>query len=210
MKPRPSNAFTLVELMITIAIIAVLVGLGVTASSRAMTMARQATCANNLRQLHLILSNYATENNGLMPAGKNNNVNGSLSSWMIVVQVYMGWDFPIANQKNAFLCPEARKTFPGGKARRTYAMNTAGTDGTIPIRPVNYPQPGQVAFLMDAVSNGVPDGDSRSVFGQNDYTSCTDYRHDECLNVLFLDGHVEPFTAAQGDTLRTAILNIKR
>lgn len=210
MKPQASNAFTLVELMITISLIAVLVGLTVAGTGTLASRMRLSTCTNNLRQLDLMFKAYAAENNNRLPAGKNNDVNGSKVSWMIALQVYSGLSFPVVNQKNVFLCPSAMQTYAGHKARRTYAMNGAGTDGTVPALLVNYTQPAGVGILMDSVDNGANEGDGRSTFGQNDYESAADFRHDNCVNMLFLDGHVETIPRSEADLLRTSVLNFKR
>lgn len=66
-KPKRA-AFTLVELLIVIAIIGVLVGLLMPAISGARESARRAACTSNLRQLGAGLVAYATDNNQKLPA----------------------------------------------------------------------------------------------------------------------------------------------
>ena len=62
-----STAFTLIELRVVIAIIAILAALLLPALSRAKGSAQRVACANNLRQIRLGLALYTTEHSGLMP-----------------------------------------------------------------------------------------------------------------------------------------------
>jgi len=64
---RRNRAFTLVELMIVIAIIGVLIGLLLPAVTSARESARKASCASNLRQLGAGLIAYATDNDRKLP-----------------------------------------------------------------------------------------------------------------------------------------------
>lgn len=63
-------AFTLVELLVVIAIIAILAALLLTAVSQAKRKAQQAQCANNVRQLGIVLQGYLTENH-VYPLSRN-------------------------------------------------------------------------------------------------------------------------------------------
>jgi prepilin-type N-terminal cleavage/methylation domain-containing protein/prepilin-type processing-associated H-X9-DG protein len=63
------RAFTLVELLIVIAIIGVLVGLLMPTVGRAREAARRAACLSNLRQVHQSFLLFAEENDGLVPVG---------------------------------------------------------------------------------------------------------------------------------------------
>lgn len=64
---RWRGAFTLVELLVVIGIIAVLMGVLLPALSAARESSRRAVCASNLRQLHLACVSYATENGNWLP-----------------------------------------------------------------------------------------------------------------------------------------------
>jgi len=63
----PHSDFTLVELLVVIAVIGVLAGLGLPALSSARERARRTACASNLRQIGLGLELYASGSRGLLP-----------------------------------------------------------------------------------------------------------------------------------------------
>ena len=63
----PAAGFTLIELLVVIAIIAVLAALLLPALAQAKEKGRRTVCAQNLRQLGLSLTLYASDNQDLLP-----------------------------------------------------------------------------------------------------------------------------------------------
>jgi prepilin-type N-terminal cleavage/methylation domain-containing protein/prepilin-type processing-associated H-X9-DG protein len=61
-------AFTLVELLVVIGIIALLIGILLPALSRAREQAAKTTCMSNMRQVAMAYVGYANENKGWLPA----------------------------------------------------------------------------------------------------------------------------------------------
>ena len=61
------DAFTLIELLIVIAILALLMSILLPALNRAREQSKKITCANNLKQIGLSLHMYGNENDGKLP-----------------------------------------------------------------------------------------------------------------------------------------------
>jgi prepilin-type processing-associated H-X9-DG protein/prepilin-type N-terminal cleavage/methylation domain-containing protein len=86
-RPRPAAAFTLVELLVVIGIIAILMGILMPTLGRARESARRTQCASNLRQINLGLLMYTSEKKGALPYGGSIRLDdGSSATW------FGGWD----------------------------------------------------------------------------------------------------------------------
>ncbi len=87
-----ARGFTLVELLVTVVIVAVLAGLGASVYQGARVAADRAKCASNMRQLGVGIISYAQENNGRMPATQHLRSHGSTDSWVFAMKDFFGGD----------------------------------------------------------------------------------------------------------------------
>ena len=74
----PPRAFTLIELLMVIAIIAILAALLLPVISKAKLRARQAQCSSQLKQIGVAFHAYAHDHNGRFPMQVRTNEDGTL------------------------------------------------------------------------------------------------------------------------------------
>jgi prepilin-type N-terminal cleavage/methylation domain-containing protein len=94
---RKSRAFTLVELLVVISIIALLLAILVPALGRARNQARLVTCSANAKQIGTIMEVYQADNNGFVPVMRNKftEVNAKSAFLSIPFRRYSGATTPI-------------------------------------------------------------------------------------------------------------------
>jgi prepilin-type N-terminal cleavage/methylation domain-containing protein len=82
MKHPERSAFTLVELLVVVAIVALLASILAPSVRRAGELARRGVCSTNLHHLHSVLHQYAADNKQKFPSGKRDVDNREHCTWL--------------------------------------------------------------------------------------------------------------------------------
>lgn len=118
MKSRlKGSAFTLIELLIVIAIIAMLAAILFPVFAAAREKARQSTCASNLKQIGLAVLQYAGDYDDTPPCGNGASAtNHDGQGWAGQIQSYV-------NILGVFQCPDDTSCLPGSAGCTTNTDN---------------------------------------------------------------------------------------
>jgi prepilin-type N-terminal cleavage/methylation domain-containing protein/prepilin-type processing-associated H-X9-DG protein len=116
---RLTGAFTLVELLVVIGIIAVLIAILMPALGKARETARRVNCMSNLRQLTTAWLAYAQANRGqLIPA--ENNIDSWADAGNTDDAIVAGLLYPWVPDPRVYRCPND----PVQQNQRSYSINT--------------------------------------------------------------------------------------
>lgn len=190
LKPEPIRrafAFSLVELLVVIALIAILAALLLPALSQAKERGKRAACVSNLRQIGLATQLYADETKSYPPAWVD-----STSRWMDLLKAQL----PKAS--GVYLCPSDPKRIAvtwDTNIFLSYGVNTfrfGGQDACFwyPVKATRVSQPSTTIIYADCTPGKYYCG------GGSSFTNPVvdvDYRHPKRSFVAaYCDGHVEP------------------
>ena len=190
-----SRAFTLVELLVVIGIIAILIAILLPTLSKSREAARRAACLSNLRQVHTAFFFYAGNYKDQVPLGYragNKQFNSMMYSFTTSKIVLFGWlsnDHPMPNP-NIFFCPSetdprslfntAANPWPPGAdpAKHTYSGYGCRPEIELP----DDPQPDLILPRLTRFRNKAIFADLTAVVAR------VDTRHKIGVNVLYGDG----------------------
>jgi prepilin-type N-terminal cleavage/methylation domain-containing protein len=199
---QSTAAFTLVELLVVMAVVGILASLLLPALSHARDTARAAGCISNLRQWGLACRQYADDNRDFLPRrGQGVQPLAQIDrpeDWFNALPPYFNspsyQSLFAANQKlkahsdSLFICPVAED--PGSNHFLPYGMNMNLSPWNLPqaTKFSEVAQPSQVVAMADApgpYASTFPSAKPYSVLA----------RHNGQVNILFLAGQVSSFAS---------------
>jgi prepilin-type processing-associated H-X9-DG protein/prepilin-type N-terminal cleavage/methylation domain-containing protein len=217
---RPAGAFTLVEILVVVSIIAVLIGIILPSIGKARESGRRVRCVSNLKQLGHAISSYCMDNDGGFPGTAPAAAPPNSADW-----VYWRPTTTTPPEKDPFYFAKSPilKTLgtqdegilrcPSDDAetrayKYSYVMNYLMTGVSYPAAPVppgksiarltGVKSPSSKVLMYEEDENTISDGAGKP---DDPATSLLSLRHERGRssdnvsvhrgNVLFCDGHVD-------------------
>lgn len=212
-KSNSSSAFTLIEMLVVVAIIGIISAMLAPALQRALSNARKLQCTMNQKQMYAAFAMYADHFNGYLPPSYvkfDSYVYMGVSRtnpwipWHSVIMIGQfadsdavcstAWAKHFRKPSELFICPEGEgenseteylpDTWIGYNSRFDNKFSRTNT----PIKFANFSDPSRLMLLVDVVSSFLWE---RMYIDEPGYNGekWPEYRHDGVANVLYADGH---------------------
>lgn len=195
-----ARGFTLVELLVTVAIIGVLAGLSLSFSRTATESVRTMKCSAQMRSIWQAINLYKAEHDNFFPPNRARSDGTIDNCWVYLIRPHMG-----INQTDKYgagakamaalvTCPAATGSeIPANWWESNYSVSLyLNPDGSLVKDFVKNPS--QTMMLIETVNK------NRAISWTPPPLTQIAYRHLNHSNVLFFDGHVEKLQSSQVPT----------
>lgn len=221
-------AFTMVELLVVIAVIAILAALLLPALSRSRLRAESTQCSSNLKQLGWAWTMYADENSDALV--NNHGVPETLSrrqNWVNNVQDWESSDENtnltlltsgklaryLSQSVGVFKCPSDREPAPNGPHIRSMSMNAlVGDPGELTnrfnpsyvqfFRKSAISRPAGIFVFLDEQADTLNDGFFVNTLDEPFWGNLPGSYHGGAVSLAFADGHNETHKWGVPGTIR--------
>ncbi|OGV58406.1 MAG: hypothetical protein A2X49_10600 [Lentisphaerae bacterium GWF2_52_8] len=198
------HRFTLIELLMVIAIIAILMTILLPALKNVREVAKKIKCLSNEKQIYLAWTYYCEANNGYLPRADTTRWGappaGNLK-WQQIMRDELfpavklsQWGYYYWDQKGYLACPSVRdhKSPYDSFQFSNYGMNYWGIGGCGPWASKTYTKITNIRF--PSMQIGFGDTADMQTYGHYvyGYSGQVKFPHLNLTNVLYDDGHAEP------------------
>lgn len=187
---NPRSAFTLVELLVVVAIIAILMAIVLPGAGRMLDRSRTTKCSSNLRQIGMALNSYADDHNEFYPAVYDGTAGDGSSTWIWKMKEYLAMpensmgSSPLPRAAGVFICPSFKSTDPRAVS---YALNGYMIPASVAWQRRRLVVPQSQTILAVEISRNM-ETFTPTMVGGGDISR----RHfGNSANYLYCDGHVE-------------------